>query len=42
MYELSLMMAGAPHGFIMFDTKVGTETVQQGLDDVTTFIGERS
>nr|POE56547.1 esterase [Quercus suber] len=32
---------GAPHGFILFPLDCGSETVQQGLDDVVTFVTEK-
>nr|POE78478.1 ab hydrolase superfamily protein b1a11.02 [Quercus suber] len=32
---------GAPHGFILFPPVGSSETVQQGLDDIVTFITEK-
>lgn len=32
---------GAPHGFVFFPPG-GTETTQEGLDDIVAFVTERS
>lgn len=32
---------GAPHGFTIFPPTVGTETVKNALDDISTFLSER-